>query len=124
MVSRFCEDIGADIEALPKLLEPGRTQVRVAQDEDAPPLADPFQGAGDRASLGFEALAAQESVAYNYHDDTNRIVTFIMRVNIWPDSRRPCRQGSFPRPPIDAGPPRPSRCETSREAIPCPNQSL
>ena len=41
--------LGAMPEAALELVEPRHSGEGVAQDEDAPPFADPFEAAGDRA---------------------------------------------------------------------------
>ena len=51
------QDVGRNPQALLKLVEPRQAERRIAQNEDAPPLADPLQAAGDRALHVAEALA-------------------------------------------------------------------
>src|SRR5207244_2466779 len=51
------QHIGRDAEALLELVEAREAVQGVAQDQHAPPLADPFQAAGDRTRHAAEALA-------------------------------------------------------------------
>src|SRR5262249_20948963 len=46
-----------DAEVVLKLVEPAEAVERVPQDQDAPPLADPLEAAGDRALHVAETLA-------------------------------------------------------------------
>src|SRR5208282_3493884 len=50
------QDIGCNPEALLELVKPRQAERRIAQNENAPPLPDPLQAAGDRALHVAEAL--------------------------------------------------------------------
>ena len=52
------QDIRCDAKAFAEFLEPRVAVQRVAQDQNAPPLADPLQRAGDRAVHLLEAFPA------------------------------------------------------------------
>ena len=54
------QNVGRDVEALLELVEAGQPAEGVTQDQDAPPLADTLQAAGDRAGHGSEALALHD----------------------------------------------------------------
>jgi len=52
---------GGDVQAFLELLEAGRAEKGVPQKQDAPPLADAVQAAGDRALHSLEACVAHGS---------------------------------------------------------------
>src|SRR5215469_10690302 len=62
-----CQNVGRDPEALLELIEARQSERRIAQDEDAPPLPDPLQAAGDRALHVAKALAPHRFTAPNFH---------------------------------------------------------
>ena len=51
------EHIGCDAEAFLELVEARQPAKRVAQNQDAPPLADAFKAAGDRTGLSVESCS-------------------------------------------------------------------
>ena len=61
-----------DVQAFLELLEAGRAEKGVPQQQDAPPLADPVQAARDWALHGLEACVAHGS-------GTLTIITIVMR---------------------------------------------
>ena len=52
-----CQRIGHDAETVLEFIEPGEAVERIAQNEDAPPLAHPLQAAGYRAYHPAEAFS-------------------------------------------------------------------
>src|SRR5262245_18038345 len=68
------QNVGRDPEALLELVETGHPVERVAQDQDAPPLPDPFEAAGNRTLHAAEAFAL--------HAPGFRLVTIIMQVTV------------------------------------------
>ncbi len=55
------QHVGRDAQALLELVEARQPVQGIAEDENAPPLADPFQAAGDRALHFAEAFALHGS---------------------------------------------------------------
>jgi hypothetical protein len=59
------EDVWSHPEAILELAEAGDAVERVAEDQDAPPFADPGEATGDRALHGGEADVLHGSMAFD-----------------------------------------------------------
>src|SRR5437773_559823 len=69
------QHVGGDAQALLEFIETGHSVEGVAQDQDAPPLANPFQAAGDGAWHVDETLALHDGNLLRTFKTINMIAT-------------------------------------------------
>ena len=69
------QHVGGDVQTLLEFVETGQSVEGVAQDQDAPPFAHPFQAAGDRALHVAETLALHDRYPLRVRKTFNMIAT-------------------------------------------------